>query len=395
MCGTQQEELLLKIEGRLDTSNFNEYEKYIYQYAEKKCHYSNRVDDKKYIMYKCIVDSLNKNIQKLEKEISIRLIEKLYQNSNQHNIHINVKLNFQVGSLEWVGLLSYLYDTVEIAANIGGAVGFINLVKDIVNKSISEYVIDELRSSSNYNYNSIYDATHTDIHLVSHKVVKPIDSNSKIKELFSLDKILITITLVNIILFLGGTISSSATLTTIAQQYKESQKTIQESQNKYTEAKYNLKSLKDDLDASKDEIDKLIIKELKNYSLNTHKKFKPLIAQINNELNGYEEQINLIEAKSKTLNNKIDKLETLNIKADALYKQSVKYANEIELIGNKLYSRKNTVLYDFLKRLFINGDLSVKIIMGLLFLYLLVPLFMIYSYMIAPLFKLVYNKASK
>lgn len=391
MVETIKNKYTYRINGKLYFDNFYENE-IAYDYLERKCYKNNHnTNHQKELFYDCIINNLNKKSVEISKEIAYIISDKLYSKYEIKNLTVNIDLNFKVGSIAWSGI----YEIIQIMANVGGAVAFAQIAKDSINFVISKYIRQELDFN---NHHIKYDEEminniHTEIVIINQISERIQDNKTNKNDLFSLDKILIAITLLNVFLFLGGTIYSGVTIDSINQQYKESEKIIQESKEKYLEAKYNLKNLKNELENSKDKIDKLIIKELNDYNLNIHKKFEPLINQTINDLNKYNDKIIKLSDKAKLLNKNINSLKLLNQKSKNLYENSIKYGKEIELINDKLYSRKNSVIYDFIINVWTNGDNLTKIILVVLFLYLITPVFIIFKYIIKPIFKWLKSKS--
>ncbi len=393
MCELKQNELLFKISGKLHSVNIDD-EEYT-QYLSKNCDlYYNNFNDRNNTdtFFSCLVSNLNKKTREIEQEISLLLKEKLYIELNHTNIKVNPTISFKVGSVEWTGLISYTYDLVEITANIGGAVVFIDLAKNIINDVVSKFIKNEFNGSTKHFANSIDNMTNTNIELIQNNLLTTTKSPKSIEDYFSPINVLIYITIINIVFFVGGTVYSGITIDSIRQQYVKSEQTTQKSRDKYLEAEYKLKTLKDDLDKSKEEVDKLIIKELENYNKNIHKKFEPLIESIKQDLDNYENQIIIIDKQSKNIKIKMNSLDELNEKSKKLFENSVQYSEEIELISNQLYSKKNMLLFDFFHKLWTNGDSLTKSLMIIVLLYLLTPIFIIARHIIIPTTKYIKRK---
>jgi len=378
-----------RINGKLYFDNFYEKE-IVYDYLERKCYNKHNKNHPKELFYDCIINNLNKKSVEISKEIAYDISNKLYSKYEIKNLTVNIDLNFKVGSIAWSGI----YEIIQVMANIGGAVAFAQIAKDSISYVISKYIKQELNFNNNHliNDDEIINNIHTDIVIVNQTNEILQDNKTNKKDLFPLDKILIAITLLNVFLFLGGTIYSGITIDSINQQYKESEKIIQESKEKYSEAKYNLQNIKNELENSKDKIDKLIIKELKDYNLNIHKKFEPLINKTKNDLNKYNDKIIKLSDETVLLNKNINSLKLLNKKSKDLYENSIKYGKEIELINDKLYSRKNSTINDFIVNVWTNGDNLTKTILIILFLYSITPIFITFKYIIKPAFKWLKSK---
>jgi len=386
----QTEELVYTINGKLYDFDFYKKEKFTYNYLKKNCNYNNNdlKDSQEYHFFNCVISNLNKKTKEIEKDISIKIKNKIYSQSEFNNVNIQVDLNFKVGSIEWGGMISYIYDIVQITANIGGAIAFIQFIKDTVNSTISEYITSEIYSeNSNYFLKETYKNTHSEIILIKQNTLKTIDyKNTSKSSLFSTDKILIFITLLNLIIFFGGTISSTVTVNSIKQQYKESSQIINQAKDKYYQAENSLKILNTKLELSKNQIDNLIIQELKNYDTNLNNKFEPKIKQIKDDLNKYQVLTSKLELENKKLQDRMKSLLNINIKSKKLYEDSLKYSKQIKIINEQLSLEKDSIFIDFIQKLWTNGDLFTRIILILLFLYITVPIFIIYNYILNPIY---------
>ena len=390
MSNYQTEELVYTINGKLYDFDFYKKEKFTYNYLKKNCNYNNNdlKDSQEYHFFNCVISNLNKKTKEIEKDISIKIKNKIYSQSEFNNVNIQVDLNFKVGSIEWGGMISYIYDIVQITANIGGAIAFIQFIKDTVNSTISEYITSEIYSeNSNYFLKETYKNTHSEIILIKQNTLKTIDyKNTSKSSLFSTDKILIFITLLNLIIFFGGTISSTVTVNSIKQQYKESSQIINQAKDKYYQAENSLKILNTKLELSKNQIDNLIIQELKNYDTNLNNKFEPKIKQIKDDLNKYQVLTSKLELENKKLQDRMKSLLNINIKSKKLYEDSLKYSKQIKIINEQLSLEKDSIFIDFIQKLWTNGDLFTRIILILLFLYITVPIFIIYNYILNPIY---------
>lgn len=390
MSKNRREEFIYTISGKLYDFDFHKKEKYTYKYLKENCNYKKYNEDlndnQEYHFFNCVISNLNNKTKEIEKDISIKIKNKLYSQSEFNNVNIQVDLNFKVGSIEWGGMISYIYDIVQVTANVGGAIAFIQFIKDTVNSTISEYISNEVYSkNSDYYLKETYANIHTEIVLIKQNTLNAIEHNNTSKSsLFTTDKILIFITLLNVIIFFGGTISSTVTVNSIKQQYKESSQIINQAKDKYYQAENSLKILNNKLELSKNQIDNLIIQELKNYDTNLNNKFEPKIKQIKDDLNKYQVTTSKLELENKKLQDRIKSLVSINIKSKKLYEESLKYSKQIKIINEQLSLEKNSIFIDFIQKLWNNGDLFTKAILILLFLYITAPIFIIYSYILNP-----------
>jgi len=140
--------------------------------TEKELYENSNIDID--IPEKYILNSLREN----SKNISYKIRSKIIR---QTGLECDATVSFKEGCIEWQGFVEVFYQSIQVMANVGGAIAFIQLVKSAVNSSVSEGFEQSIPRKKNRqisldNYENRIEPTF-DIETTV-KNVTPIDSNS-------------------------------------------------------------------------------------------------------------------------------------------------------------------------------------------------------------------------
>ena len=115
--------MLLEFSGKI-------YDKDLYTYLRKSIP-DNEISERE----------LLKRLQKSSKYISYKIKSNIIKETG---LNCDAVVSFSEGCIEWNGFIEVFYDSLEVFATIGGAIGFVQLVKSSINSTISDSFSDSV-----------------------------------------------------------------------------------------------------------------------------------------------------------------------------------------------------------------------------------------------------------
>ena len=283
-----------------------------------------------------IIENLNKkkkNIEReIEEEIKFRLSKKILLKS------ITVQLSFQKGSILAVGLI-----IIETMAAVGGAISLVEFIMRLIRRIIERNVRNHLPFN-----NDDYDVSIN----ISPRMI-PSEVNQMLPEeqvnsfRIPFPKLLFYITLINITLFLGGTLFNVIQIPSILEKQEEARAKLSEAKEKLNTANQLLNSTKLNYQLNSSELE--VIKN------NVISKGEDVEAEIISQSNIIKSKISETETKLST---ELSKITDLN-------KDISKSGNRLDAINKDIsILQEENIKFGFLQ-IWNYMNIGLKVILGI------------------------------
>jgi hypothetical protein len=282
----------------------------------------NRNDNDRYDEESELLSILNDRRSVIRQEIESQLYHKISEIGSVQKLE--VELRFESGSILATGWV-----IITILGEVAGAISFFeylnrlrNYIKEACQQSISRHLPG---SVSKYKVSIHVEPTGHQDNITSNSI------SNKTPDLFNISssQLLLYITLINIVLFLGGTLFMAIKVPSVLEKYNEAEAKFREAEARYDSADFMLKNTKLDYQIKQQEIEQvksevLLRKEAIINSLSTDTfKIGTHIADINTQLVVLSDRIKKLDDNRKRYNNS---LKGLNESIEKLQKNKVTFS---------------------------------------------------------------------
>lgn len=202
--------------------------------------------------------------------------------------------------------------------------------------------------------------SHSEVSAVQPIQQTPSSSHSQFN--FSFREIILTITIVNLILFFGGTLWSSISINSIEDRYREAVKIVNEAQRELKESEVTLENLKREAKTAEYEVKSMIENHIKNIGNENLKDIEKISTRIRSDLGNLESESKLLLEQSGNLKSTLQEVLALQAESQDLIKKSNEVVEELESANKQIFQSQDIVFGNVISYIWKTSSLMMKFV---------------------------------